>query len=315
LKLLTFLLGSSVRLGVVLENAFVADLGLAYQTFLESHEGESSEPLSDFPADVSSLIQSDAQVWQAALDTEARLKSTDQDASTSSFIHPASQIRVIAPLSRPSKIVCVGLNYRDHCREHGFDIPQSPILFAKFPSAIIGPGDGIEWPEGVSSQVDYEAELAVVIGKQGRHIAADQALDYVAGYTILNDISARDVQFADGQWIRGKSFDTFCPVGPYLVTPDEVEDPQQLAIRCWVNDQLVQDSTTSEMIFSVAELLAFISRTSTLLPGDIIATGTPSGVGSARTPPVLLKRGDVVKVAIENLGCLENPVVGGSTSF
>lgn len=258
------------------------------------------------PADMLSFVGGGDGAWDAAREAISRAESGGGD----EFILPLSGVRIAAPLGNPGKVICVGLNYHDHCREAGHDVPVNPILFAKFPSSIIGPGEGIEWPEGCTDRVDYEAELAFVMKKRCRSVTAEEAYDCIAGYTILNDVSPRDVQFADGQWVRAKSFDTFCPVGPYIVTPDEVGDPQRLSIRCWLNDQLVQDSNTSEMIFGVAEIVAFISKTSTLLPGDIIATGTPGGVGFGRKPPLFMKGGDVVAVAVEKLGRLENPVLG-----
>jgi 2-keto-4-pentenoate hydratase/2-oxohepta-3-ene-1,7-dioic acid hydratase in catechol pathway len=215
-------------------------------------------------------------------------------------------IKLAAPIENPSKIICVGLNYRDHCEETGTPIPEKPIFFCKFPSAIIGPDDPVSWPPGSSSQVDYEAELAIVIKKPCKGIPPGEAWDYIAGYTILNDISARDAQFADGQWIRGKSFDSFCPVGPYMVTPDEVGNPDNLTIRCRLNDELMQDSNTGKMIFKIPELLSYLSETITLEPGDILSTGTPHGVGFSRTPPVYLKPGDQLEVEIQNLGVLKN---------
>ena len=218
-------------------------------------------------------------------------------------------LRLDAPLHNPSKIVCVGLNYRDHCRETGTAIPKKPIFFCKFPSAIVGPDQPISWSAGSTSQVDFEAELAVVIKKTCKGISAQQAGDYIAGFTILNDISARDAQFEDGQWVRGKSFDSFCPLGPYLVTPDEVGDPGNLAIRCRLNGQLMQDSNTREMIFGVNELISYLSETITLEAGDILSTGTPHGVGFSRTPPVFLNPGDEIEVEIENLGTLKNFVL------
>ena len=211
-------------------------------------------------------------------------------------------------MANPSKIVCVGLNYRDHCLEQNIELPGRPILFAKFPSSVIGPGDEITWPADASQKVDYEAELAVVIGRKGRHIPVDRAYEYVAGYTIVNDVSARDAQFADKQWIRGKSFDTFCPMGPYLLTADEVPDPHTLDIRCWVNGELRQDSNTRELVFKVHDLLAYISKTCTLMPGDVLCTGTPGGVGVFRDPQVFLKAGDLVEIEIEKLGRLSNRV-------
>ena len=214
-------------------------------------------------------------------------------------------------IERPQKIICVGLNYRDHAAEQGTDLPKAPLLFAKWPNTLIGNGEPILLPEE-SQQVDYEAELGVVIGGGGRHISEADALDHVRGYICVNDVSARDLQFADGQWTRGKSPDTFCPVGPELVPADQIPDPQALAIKCILNGETMQDSSTANMIFSVAEIISYISRTVTLEPGDLIATGTPAGVGVFRDPKVLLKDGDEVTVEIEGLGALTNPVKKGS---
>ena len=211
------------------------------------------------------------------------------------------------PIERPSKIVCVGLNYRDHAEEQGAEFPAAPLLFAKWPNALIGPGEAIVLPR-VSKRVDYEAELGVVIGERVRGVSKENALDAVRGYICLNDVSARDLQFSDGQWTRGKSADTFCPVGPHLVPAAEVPDPQALGIRCVLNGETMQDSTTANMIFGVAEIIAYASATMTFEPGDLIATGTPAGVGVFRDPPVLLKEGDEVTIEIDGLGSLTNPV-------
>jgi len=211
------------------------------------------------------------------------------------------------PIGRPGKIVCVGMNYRDHAEEAGMDVPERPILFAKWSNSLIGPGQTIALP-AQSRQIDYEAELGVVIGKQARNIPAAQALEVVAGYVCVNDVSARDLQFEDGQWSRSKSFDTFCPIGPRLAPASEIPDPQRLAIRCFVNGELLQDSSTEHMVFGVAELIAYISETMTLEPGDLIATGTPAGVGFTREPPIFLQSGDEVTVEIEGIGSLTNPV-------
>jgi len=210
------------------------------------------------------------------------------------------------PIDRPGKIVCVGLNYRDHAAESNAPVPERPLLFAKWATALIGPGAEIVLPP-VSDEVDYEAELGVVIGERARGVSVDVALDHVAGYLCVNDVSARDVQMGDGQWTRGKSFDTFCPIGPRLVPADGI-DPQALGIRCVVNGEALQDSTTAEMIFSVAEVIAFASEAITLEPGDLIATGTPAGVGFARNPPIFLRDGDEVTVEIDGVGSLTNPV-------
>jgi 2,4-diketo-3-deoxy-L-fuconate hydrolase len=221
---------------------------------------------------------------------------------------PLAQARLHAPIAGPEKVIGIGLNYEDHAAETGADIPEKPIVFAKYPNTIIGPGEAVRIPP-ITEQADYEAELAVIIGRAARNVPESEALDYVFGYTNANDVSSRDLQFSEGgQWTRSKSIDTFCPIGPYIVTKDEIEDPQNLSIRCILNGEVMQDGTTSKMIFSVAELVSFLSQAMTLVPGDIIVTGTPPGVGSARDPQVWLKDGDEVTIEIEGLGSLTNPV-------
>lgn len=224
---------------------------------------------------------------------------------------PLSEARLHAPITRPQKIIAIGLNYEDHAAETGGEIPEKPIVFAKYPNTIIGPGEAIRIPP-ITEQADYEAELAVVIGRPAKNVSESEALEYVFGYTNCNDVSSRDLQFSEGgQWTRSKSIDTFAPIGPYVATRAEVPDPQNLWIRCTLNGEVMQDSTTSKMAFSVAELVAFLSTGMTLMPGDIIATGTPAGVGFARDPAVFLKAGDEVTIEIEGLGTLTNPVEAG----
>jgi len=219
-------------------------------------------------------------------------------------------VRLLTPVQNPSKVVAIGLNYMDHIREANIGMPDLATMFCKFPSSIIGSDDEIRWSDKLTSQVDFEAELAVVIGKTARNVDAEVALDHVAGYMNCNDVSARDLQFKPGdQWLRGKCLDSFCPLGPYLVTRDEITDPQRLTIQCYVNDKLMQDSNTSEMIYDVAYLIEYLSAAFTLLPGDIIATGTPHGVGAFRDPPVWLQSGDRVTVEIEGLGKLSNTCI------
>ena len=219
-----------------------------------------------------------------------------------------SEARLRAPVTRPGKIIGIGLNYEDHARETGAEAPEKPIVFAKYPNTVAGQGDAIRIPP-ITEQVDYEAELAVVIGRPARNVSEDEALDYVFGYANCNDVSSRDLQFSEGgQWTRSKSIDTFCPLGPYLVTADEIPDPQNLSVRSIVNGEVMQDGTTSDMIFTVAQLISFLSTGMTLMPGDVIATGTPAGVGFARDPKVFLKPGDEVTIEIEGLGSLTNPV-------
>jgi 2-keto-4-pentenoate hydratase/2-oxohepta-3-ene-1,7-dioic acid hydratase in catechol pathway len=224
------------------------------------------------------------------------------------LVRALDRVRLLAPIDDPRKVIGIGLNYRDHCEEQELAPPKNPVLFAKFASAVVGPDEAISWPPGLTSQVDLEAELAVIIGKRGRGIPVDRGLDYVAGYTIGNDVSARDLQFGDGQWVRGKSLDSFCPLGPWLVTADEVEDPHALRIQSGLNGFTMQDSNTRHLIFNVPFLVSFISRACTLCPGDVILTGTPAGVGVFREPPVFLQPGDTVEITIEGLGSLRNPV-------
>lgn len=210
------------------------------------------------------------------------------------------------PVTDPQKVVCVGLNYRDHADEGGFDAPEEPVLFSKFPQSLVGPDEAIEWDPELTSEVDYEAELVVVMGDRARNVDEDEALEYVAGYTAGNDVSARDLQMADEQWVRGKSLDTFGPVGPDVVTPDELGDVEELDIWAEVNGERLQESNTRQLIFGVRELVAFCSRAFTLEPGDLIYTGTPDGVGYFREPQVLLEDGDAVTVGIEGIGELNN---------
>jgi 2-keto-4-pentenoate hydratase/2-oxohepta-3-ene-1,7-dioic acid hydratase in catechol pathway len=214
-----------------------------------------------------------------------------------------------APLRAPSKIACVGLNYHDHCRETGMDAPARPLIFAKFLSSLIGADEAITWDPEVTSQVDWEAELAVIVGETISRATPEEAMTKVYGYTAANDVSARDVQFSDVQWVRGKSLDTFCPVGPWVVTAEEYGDPQAKALQCRVDGETKQDSNTAEMIFGVAEILSFLSHSCTLVPGDLILTGTPWGCGGFREPPVFLAPGETVEVEVEGIGVLRNPVV------
>ena len=223
---------------------------------------------------------------------------------------PRAGVQLLAPVPRPQKVICVGLNYADHARETGKPLPEEPVFFSKFPTAITAHEADIRLP-AVSSKVDYEAELVAVIGLGGRNIPAASALDHVAGYACGHDVSARDWQTGKpgGQWLLGKSFDTFAPLGPELVTPDEVGDAGNLKIELRINGQTMQSSSTRELIFPIAELVAYVSQVCTLVPGDVIFTGTPAGVGVARKPPVYLKPGDVVEIEIEKVGLLRNRVV------
>lgn len=285
MKLITFEAGQGPCLGVLAEGR-VVDLAKASSGRL--------------PVDMRQFLE----LGQGGLETA---RSVAEQALASSQAISVDEVKILAPILNPQKIIAIGRNYMDHCREQNVDPPKLPIIFAKFPTSIIGPGDAIRWDPDLTTQVDFEAELAVIIGRTARYVSQADALDYVVGYTICHDVSARDLQNSDRQWVRGKSLDSFCPLGPYLVTKDEITDPQKLTIRCMVNDRVMQESDTSEMIFDVRYLIEYISRAFTLLPGDVIATGTPGGVGVFRTPQVFLKDGDRVTMEIEGLGQLSNP--------
>jgi 2-keto-4-pentenoate hydratase/2-oxohepta-3-ene-1,7-dioic acid hydratase in catechol pathway len=220
---------------------------------------------------------------------------------------PLETVRLRAPLPRPGKFICIGLNYKDHAKESGMELPERPLVFSKFPSCVCGPDDEVLIPSG-SDELDYEAELGVVIGRRARFVAADRAREHVLGYVNLNDVSARDFQFADGQWQRGKSCDTFAPMGPYVVTTDEIPDPHALRIRFRLDGRTLQDSSTNQLIFDVPELVARLSVDFTLEPGDVISTGTPPGVGFARRPPIFLRPGNRMEVEIDGLGVLSNVI-------
>ena len=213
---------------------------------------------------------------------------------------------MLAPVPRPGKIVAIGRNYRDHATEQGLEPPPAPLIFAKWPSAVTGHGADIRWDPALTEKVDYEAELGVVIGSRARRVSKADALNFVLGYTCVNDVSARDLQFGDGQWTRGKSLDTFSPIGPWIVTADEIPDPQVLAISATVNGERLQDASTADMFYDVAEVISYCSQSFSLEPGDIIATGTPGGVGVFRDPPRFLGDGDLVTIEIEGVGRLEN---------
>lgn len=216
-------------------------------------------------------------------------------------------LALLAPVPRPGKVVCVGRNYAEHARETGSAVPERPQLFAKWANAVVGPRDDVVLPP-ITAALDYEAELVVVIGRTTHRVSEDRALDHVLGYTCGDDVSARDLQFGDTQWVRGKTLDTFAPMGPWIVTTDEIPDPQALGIRCLVNGEVRQDDTTANLIFDFADLLAYITIFTTLKPGDIIVTGTPVGAGARFDPPRWLKPGDVVEVAVPEIGTLRNPV-------
>jgi acylpyruvate hydrolase len=255
---------------------------------------------------VRGLLDAGPAVWE-------RYAQAGQAAARAGHGEPLAAVTLRAPIENPDKIICLGLNYRDHAGEAGLALPAAPMLFAKYRNSLVGPTAPIVLP-AVSDAVDYEAELAVVIGRTAKDVTAGEALDHVAGVMALNDVTARDVQHATSQWTAGKAIDTFAPCGPALVLLDEIEDAQALSVLARVNGATVQDGTTADMIFSVAETIAFVSALMTLVPGDIIATGTPAGVGFSRDPKILLQDGDVVEVEIEGVGTLRNPVVAATAA-
>jgi 2-keto-4-pentenoate hydratase/2-oxohepta-3-ene-1,7-dioic acid hydratase in catechol pathway len=264
-------------------------------------EGESVKVLTSpqFPASLMEFIQAGPETLDKAKNALHSGKLPDL---------AAADVRLLTPLARPGKIVAIGLNYMDHCREQKITPPKLPVVFTKFTTSIIGPLDAITWDPKLTNQVDYEVELGVVIGTTARRVSKEQALDHVFGYTVINDVSARDLQFSDKQWVRAKSLDTFCPIGPCIVTADEIPDPQALRLTCAVNGQILQDSSTAEMIFDVAELIHYLSHSFTYEPGDLIATGTPDGVGVFRSPQIFLQNGDHVVASVERIGSLENVI-------
>ena len=288
----------SPRVGALLNDKYLLDFERAFEG-----AARPANHLAWLDMDGSWFQKSREKYAVLAHDANALSEATEKD-----WLTQRKDAYWLAPVPRPGKLICIGLNYRDHAAESKMPIPERPVVFSKFTTAVIAPGEPVVLPDS-SAQVDYEAELAVVIGRRAKNVNANRALDYVLGYTCFNDISARDFQFADGQWQRGKSCDTFAPMGPTIVTADIISDPHKLSIKLVLNGQTMQDSNTDRFIFGVPELIEFLSQTITLEPGDVIATGTPSGVGFARQPPVFLRAGDVMEVVIESVGWLNNPVV------
>jgi 2-keto-4-pentenoate hydratase/2-oxohepta-3-ene-1,7-dioic acid hydratase in catechol pathway len=274
MRFVTFLSGNQARPGVVLDGDVVVDTG--FGSLLE-------------------LIESGTKIETSGEGSKHRL----------------ADVQLLAPIPRPRKLICVGLNYRDHAVETGAQIPKVPTIFNKFATAVIGPGANVILPK-VSKAPDYEAEFAFVIGRGGRNIRAEDWQQHVFGYTLMNDVTARDYQRATSQWLMGKTFDTFAPIGPWIVTADEIEDPHDLDIQIEINGEILQDSNTRELIFNIPDLIAFLSNVFTLEPGDIVSTGTPAGVGFARKPPRYLHPGDQMTVRIPAIGELHNPVVAES---
>lgn len=266
----------------------------AYQgkTHVGIVEGDSAKPVTAYSSMIDLLADGASGFAKAAGSARAAIA--------------LKSVRLLAPVPRPPKVICIGLNYRDHAIESGMAIPETPVVFTKFPSNVISPGETVILPKN-SEKPDYESELAFVIGKGGRHIKKENWLNHVAGYTCVNDVSARDWQLQTSQWVMGKAFDTFCPMGPWITTSDEIADPHKLGIKMTINGEVLQNSSTSQLIFDIPTLVAHLSSVFTLEPGDVVSTGTPPGVGLGHKPPRWLKPGDVMTVWIEGIGELTNP--------
>jgi len=315
MKLVTYESARQSRLGVV-QGDKVVDVAAAYALIAKGRIADAKvaaaaqvlRKLGRAPQDMIELLGG-GERYRKALGVVAACAASMGKKGPKGLLVPLSKARFRAPIAHPNKITCIGLNYADHAREGGQEPPPAPIFFLKSHNTICGPGDPIKLPPN-SAQVDYEAEFAVVIGKRGRNIPESEAHKYIAGYTLLHDVSARDMQFSDKQWYRGKSCDTFAPTGPWIVTPEEVPDPSNLRISLTLNGETMQDSNTSNLIFKVPFLISYLSQSVTWEVGDLISTGTPPGVGFARKPPVFLKAGDTVSVTVEGIGTLTNPVVG-----
>lgn len=305
MKLVQFEVAKNQHIGVIV-NHTVIDIHAAYCHYTEAgiKDHLNQEP---FPSNLLDFLKAGEETFKLVQAVSDYVLQNDVGDSSNKIFYSLSEVTICAPLHNPEKIICVGLNYLDHCKETGMEIPTSPIIFSKFTNALIGPNESVQLPVN-SQEVDYEAELAVIIGKTAKKVTAEDAMNYVFGYTILNDISARDIQLGDGQWLRGKTPDTFAPIGPSIVTKDEITDSHQLDITLKLNGEVMQDSNTENLIFDIPFIISYLSQSMTLKPGDIIATGTPHGVGMSREPQVWLKDGDEMEITIEKIGTLLNPV-------
>jgi acylpyruvate hydrolase len=314
MKLVTFDHRGVQRVGL-LERERVIDVNRAYAALLTSRGELRAAAMADalVPADMIGVLEAGGRALDAIREVEGHVRegvgSGEQTDGLrrNGVVFTLSEVELKAPIPRPGKLILLGLNYRDHAEETGQKIPEVPTLFAKYHNSVIGPGATILIPRA-TQQIDYEAEFAFVIGCAGHHIPRERAFDHVAGYTIINDVSARDYQFVTSQWMVGKTFDTHCPMGPALVLKDEIPDPHALDISLTIAGEVLQRSNTRQLIFKIPETVEYLSHVMTLEPGDVISTGTPAGVGFTRKPPRWLRPGETVHVEIAGLGVLENPV-------
>lgn len=303
MKLYTFEAERRTRVGAECHGQ-LADLALAHRAMMEAR-GKQGPP---FPSQMIDVLRLGEPALQAARETLAFMAKRPAVPVGERLTYAFEEARILAPIPRPGKILCSGINYRSHKDENpNATMPSEPFFFSKVPSCVIGPGEAIVKPNQ-TTQLDYEVEFAVVIGRVMKATRESDVMACIAGYTILHDVSARDVQFKDNQITLGKNFDTFCPMGPCLVTRDELPEPPRVKLRSFINGKLMQDGTTADWIFPLPKLLSFLSGVMTLEPGDVVSTGTPAGVGVFRKPPVFLRPGDVARLEIENIGILENPV-------
>lgn len=305
MKLVTFRHKEKSRIGALADDQ-VVDLNAAFLAFLQSKGEVRAEQITEayIPRDMVGFIEGGEQSLNYAKEAvDFALKNSDAP-----YVLKADEVKMEAPVQQPKKIICVGHNYREHILEMGRELPPNPVVFAKFSNAIIGPEDDIPFYP-ISEQLDYEAEFTFVVGKRAKNVSEEDALDYVAGYTICNDVTYRDIQRRTIEWLQGKTVDGSAPMGPWLVTSDELPNPSGLDIALYVNGEERQRSNTENLVFSVQKLVAFLSELMTLEPGDVIMTGTPGGVGVAMDPPSFLKDGDVVRIEVDKVGVLENKVV------
>ncbi|KEF40207.1 2-keto-4-pentenoate hydratase/2-oxohepta-3-ene-1,7-dioic acid hydratase [Schinkia azotoformans MEV2011] len=307
MKLITFTIAGSTRIGAV-TNENVVDLNAAYEALQDSQGKIRAKQIAEayVPNDMTGFLQGGKESMQYANEAiHFALENKEYKGRT--LVFAKKDVKVGAPVPEPGKMICVGHNYREHILEMGRQIPEFPVVFAKFSNTVIGPEDDIPFFP-ISEQLDYEAEFAFVIGKRARNVSQEEALDYVAGYTIVNDVTYRDIQRRTIQWLQGKSVDGTAPMGPWLVTTDELTNPSGLEVVLTVNGEERQHTNTANLVFSVQYLVEFLSNLMTLEPGDVILTGTPGGVGVAMDPPSFLKDGDVVSISIDGVGVLENKV-------
>lgn len=308
MKLITFEMNGYRAIGAVLKEDIIVDLHESYKAYLQSQNKYRYEEIANafVPSTMEAFLQGGDEAIEEAKKAIA-FAEQQEDATTRKLIYARDTVKFLSPINNPEKIICVGHNYREHILEMGREIPEFPVVFAKFANTIIGPEDDIPFYP-ISEQLDYEAEFVFIVGKEAKNVKEEDALDYVAGYSIANDVTYRDIQRRTLEWLQGKSVDGSAPIGPWMVTRDELTDPSGLGVTLKVNGEVRQQTNTENLVFTVQKLIAFLSNLMTLKPGDVVLTGTPGGVGVAMDPPQFLKDGDVVTIEIDKVGVLENRV-------